>query len=89
MLALIRLAEKHYAHWPPKQTKEHKYEYFRRGKRQKRTQTIKCSVHVQVQTQINNESTVCVHSGLKCDDLSSTCTEHFITQLAVYYFDLL
>jgi len=46
MLALIRLAEKHYAHWLPKQTKEHKYEYFRRGKRQKRKQAIKCLVHV-------------------------------------------
>ena len=48
-----------------------KYEYFRIGKRQEGKQTITCAVQVQVQTQLNNKSTLCVHSGLKCDNLNS------------------
>jgi len=59
--------------WPPKQTKERKY---KKGIETGGEQTD-CAVRVQVQTQINNTSTVCVHSGLKCDNLSGKCLQFF------------
>ena len=37
--------------WPPKQTKEHKYQYKQEGERDRGEQTITCAVQVQVETQ--------------------------------------
>jgi len=46
------------------------------GERDEGKQTITCAVQVQVQTQINNKSTVCEHPGSKCDNVSSKCLKN-------------
>jgi len=52
----------------------------KKGKRQKGYQTMACALQVQVQT-TNSKSTLCVHCGLKYDNLSGRYLDiiHYIT----------